>query len=176
MSTLNKPDLLAAMAAHVRAHGLAGASLRPLARAAGTSDRMLIYHFGSKDALIAALLDQLTAEILSACDAALPARPAATEAATLAAALALWRTPTFRPYLRVWFDILSGAARGEAAHAAAARRIAEGQLGWIAGRLPAAAGDRAAGVLVALQGALVLDAAGLGGVADDGIAQAYPAG
>jgi AcrR family transcriptional regulator len=37
-------------------HGLIGLSLRPLAAALGTSDRMLIYHFGSKDALVAAVL------------------------------------------------------------------------------------------------------------------------
>jgi AcrR family transcriptional regulator len=37
-------------------HGLIGLSLRPLAAEMGTSDRMLIYHFGSKDALIAAIL------------------------------------------------------------------------------------------------------------------------
>ncbi len=38
-------------------HGLIGLSLRPLAAELGTSDRMLIYHFGSKDALVAAVLD-----------------------------------------------------------------------------------------------------------------------
>jgi AcrR family transcriptional regulator len=38
-------------------HGLIGLSLRPLAAALGTSDRMLIYHFGSKDDLVAAVLD-----------------------------------------------------------------------------------------------------------------------
>ncbi len=38
-------------------HGLIGLSLRPLAAELGTSDRMLIYHFGSKDALIAAVLE-----------------------------------------------------------------------------------------------------------------------
>lgn len=37
-------------------HGLIGLSLRPLAAALGTSDRMLNYHFGSKDALIASVL------------------------------------------------------------------------------------------------------------------------
>jgi len=36
--------------------GLIGLSLRPLAAELDTSDRMLIYHFGSKDALIAAVL------------------------------------------------------------------------------------------------------------------------
>src|SRR3954449_1041255 len=38
------------------AHGLVGLSLRPLAAALGTSDRMLLYHFGSKDDLVAAVL------------------------------------------------------------------------------------------------------------------------
>jgi len=37
-------------------HGLIGLSLRPLAAELGTSDRMLIYHFGSKDELVAAVL------------------------------------------------------------------------------------------------------------------------
>ena len=37
-------------------HGLIGLSLRPLAAELGTSDRMLLYHFGSKDELVAAIL------------------------------------------------------------------------------------------------------------------------
>lgn len=37
-------------------HGLIGLSLRPLAAAIGTSDRMLLYHFTSKDDLVAAVL------------------------------------------------------------------------------------------------------------------------
>ncbi|MCE1175128.1 MAG: TetR/AcrR family transcriptional regulator [Propionibacteriales bacterium] len=37
-------------------HGLVGLSLRPVAAALGTSDRMLIYHFGSKEQLIVEIL------------------------------------------------------------------------------------------------------------------------
>lgn len=37
-------------------HGLIGLSLRPLAADLGTSDRMLLYHFGSKDTLVADVL------------------------------------------------------------------------------------------------------------------------
>ncbi len=37
-------------------HGLVGLSLRPLAAAIGTSDRMLIYHLGSKDALVVEII------------------------------------------------------------------------------------------------------------------------
>ncbi|WP_206308836.1 TetR family transcriptional regulator [Streptomyces sp. A1136] len=41
---------------YVLAHGLAGLSLRPLAAALDTSPRMLLYDFGSKQELIAAVL------------------------------------------------------------------------------------------------------------------------
>lgn len=48
-------------------HGLIGLSLRPLAAAVGTSDRMLLYHFKDKDDLVAAVLrisnDRSVAEI-----------------------------------------------------------------------------------------------------------------
>lgn len=40
----------------VLGNGLVGLSLRPLAAALGTSDRMLIYHFGSKEQLIVDVL------------------------------------------------------------------------------------------------------------------------
>ena len=43
---------------YVLAHGLVGLSLRPLAAALGTSDRMLVYHFGSKERLVGAVLDR----------------------------------------------------------------------------------------------------------------------
>jgi len=41
---------------YVLDHGLIGLSLRPLAADLGTSDRMLLYHFGSRDELVAAVL------------------------------------------------------------------------------------------------------------------------
>jgi AcrR family transcriptional regulator len=50
---------LAQVADYVLEHGLEGVSLRPLAAALGTSTRMLLYDFGSKEAL----LDEALAEI-----------------------------------------------------------------------------------------------------------------
>lgn len=54
-------------------HGLIGLTLRPLAAAIGTSDRMLIYHFGSRDALIA----EVVAHIGDVGTSALASTPAA---------------------------------------------------------------------------------------------------
>jgi AcrR family transcriptional regulator len=50
---------LAAAADYVLEHGLAGLSLRPLASALGTSTRMLLYDFSSKEELIIAVLAEI---------------------------------------------------------------------------------------------------------------------
>jgi AcrR family transcriptional regulator len=68
----DKPALLRLMATHVLEHGLNTASLRPLAKAANTSDRMLIYHFGTKDGLINALLQVVAADLAEKLEGALP--------------------------------------------------------------------------------------------------------
>ncbi|WP_250633591.1 TetR/AcrR family transcriptional regulator [Pinirhizobacter soli] len=44
---------------HVVRHGLADLSLRPLADAIGTSARLLIYHYKSKEALLGEVLDTM---------------------------------------------------------------------------------------------------------------------
>ena len=50
------------MIEHVRHSGIADQSLRSLAEAIGTSHRMLIYHFGSREGLIAEIVAQNEAE------------------------------------------------------------------------------------------------------------------
>jgi AcrR family transcriptional regulator len=47
---------------YVAAHGFADLSLRRLAGAIGTSHRMLIYHFGSKEGLVQAVIRAVEAE------------------------------------------------------------------------------------------------------------------
>jgi AcrR family transcriptional regulator len=54
--TKRRTALAEAATDHVLGHGLIGLSLRPLAAALGTSDRMLLYHFADKDDLVATVL------------------------------------------------------------------------------------------------------------------------
>jgi AcrR family transcriptional regulator len=49
--------LLAGAIGHFAGHGVGDTSLRALAEAIGTSHRMLIYHFGSREGLLAAVVD-----------------------------------------------------------------------------------------------------------------------
>ncbi|WP_241835396.1 TetR/AcrR family transcriptional regulator [Pseudofrankia asymbiotica] len=50
-------------------HGLIGLTLRPVAAAIGTSDRMLIYHFGNRDELVAAVVTRAEDRAVAAVDA-----------------------------------------------------------------------------------------------------------
>ncbi|KAA1427781.1 TetR/AcrR family transcriptional regulator [Nocardioides antri] len=65
---MDKRDALLELAAdYVVEHGLIGLTLRPLAAALGTSDRMLLYHFDSRDDLVIAVIvrtvDRATAAV-----------------------------------------------------------------------------------------------------------------
>src|SRR5579884_153975 len=51
--------LLAAAIDYVASHGITDVSLRELAAAIGTSHRMLIYHFGSKEGLLVAIVQRV---------------------------------------------------------------------------------------------------------------------
>jgi len=59
-----KRELLEAAYGYVLANGLAGMSLRPLAKEIGSSPRVLLFLFGSKDELIRALLARAREEEL----------------------------------------------------------------------------------------------------------------
>ncbi len=54
--TRRRTELAEAATDHALDHGLIGLSLRPLAAALGTSDRMLLYHFRNKDDVVATVL------------------------------------------------------------------------------------------------------------------------
>jgi AcrR family transcriptional regulator len=60
MALSAREELLEKVTDHVLEHGLIGLSLRPVAAAVGTSDRMLIYHFTSRDALVSAVVAKAT--------------------------------------------------------------------------------------------------------------------
>ncbi len=170
--TLDRDALLSDMADHVLEHGLQTASLRPLAASAGTSDRMLLYHFGSKDELIAELVDYLAARMTAGLDAALPGQSFASVHELLTALAPLLRSPQFAPYAQVWFDIVALSARGVATHRVSGSKVVRGYLDWITARLPE--GEDPARVLALVEGLMVLDAVGQSQVADGAIAAIAP--
>lgn len=154
--------LLDALSDHLLAHGLAGSPLRALARAAGTSDRMLLYYFADRDELLGAVLDHIAGRLTTMLAGADPTpRPWTALLRELAAQV---RTPLLRPYLRLFLDLAAAAGRGEEPHRTAAGRIGRGFVAFAAARLDPAEGDpvaRAALLLATLDGLMLLDGAGL---------------
>ena len=169
MPKLEKSDLLNAMAGYVLQNGLAAASLRPLAEAACTSDRMLIYHFGSKDQLIAELLQHLAAQMAADLDAALPATAARSDRDFLEEVVRLIRTPAFKPYITLSLEIGAGASLGMDSHRVAGRAIVDGFLAWTAARLqPTEPGEASAAALplTLVEGVIYMEALGRTDIAD----------
>lgn len=161
----DKQALLGALAEHVLQNGLNTASLRPMAAAANTSDRMLIYHFGSKSGLIKELLEFLAARMEAGLDQAIPPTRFETERLLVNQITSLMRSEPFRPYARVWLDIVSAAAQGSEAHAHAGHAIIEVFLGWLSKRHPNGL-QGAPHALTLIEGSLIMDAVGHHAVAD----------
>jgi AcrR family transcriptional regulator len=104
--------LLTAAIARASQGGITEASLRQIAADLGTSHRMLIYHFGSKDGLLAAIsgtVEQQQRDALSALRADPSVSPA--EAATR-----MWERfadPALWPLERLFFDLYVQALHGK---------------------------------------------------------------
>ncbi|GAA4881535.1 TetR family transcriptional regulator [Kitasatospora terrestris] len=89
---------------YVLAHGLAGLSLRPLAAALDTSPRMLLYDFGSKQELVAAVLAEARRRGASRMAECLPAE-AATPEEHLRGIWAWISAPERAPFVRLFFEV-----------------------------------------------------------------------
>lgn len=168
--------MLQAMALHVLDNGLSDASLRPLAKAAGTSDRMLIYHFGNKEALIGALLDYLAQAYSAALDEAMPGGRAGSRAECVQLIAVATRGPKFAPYLALWWQIVAEAARGNETYLSAGQGIMRTLLQWVVEFVPQGDGDAAGTarqVLALVEGAQMLDAIGCSDIADAALARAF---
>jgi AcrR family transcriptional regulator len=161
--TALRTQQIAAMAEHVLNHGLQSASLRPLAKAAGTSDRMLIYHFGSRDQIIDAVLLHLAAQVKEGLNQALPAEPMPTREACIQIIMDILRTDHFRRFNSIWFEILAGASAGLPSFQSTARQIMKDFAEGPELRVPSSESDRPAAawaLLSVIEGLVVMDAAG----------------
>jgi AcrR family transcriptional regulator len=123
------------MADHVLSKGLGAATLRPLAAAAGTSDRMLLYYFADKDELLRATLDRVAQRMLAQIDSAIPAEPRRSFPVLLLEVRAVLASRNLQPFMPLWMELAAGAARGIQPHSAIASQIADGFFAWIKMRL-----------------------------------------
>lgn len=114
-----RDELLELATDHVLTHGLIGLSLRPLAAAVGTSDRMLIYHFENRDALVTAIIARVNDRSVEALQSLAPA-PSVRDGV-----LALWEAYQREPMLsceQVYVQATASGLLGEEPYRSGVRR------------------------------------------------------
>jgi AcrR family transcriptional regulator len=125
-------QLLDALIEEFAAGGIGDRSLRDVAAAVGTSHRMLLHHFGSREDLLVAIVEEVERRQMGLLPD-LPTNPAESFAA-------MWadlRRPELRHLERLFFECYARAAQGEKPFA----RMVPGAVdGWLA-EVEGVAGD-----------------------------------
>lgn len=126
-----RAQLLGAVIDAVADGGIGGRSLRDVATAAGTSHRMLLHHFGSREELLVAIVEEVE-------------RRQATALTGLAedpdaAALQMWaslRRAELRPLERLFFECYARGAQGEEPFTRLLPHAVQGWIDVVAGQAP----------------------------------------
>ncbi|MDX3661863.1 TetR/AcrR family transcriptional regulator [Streptomyces sp. ID05-26A] len=156
MPSARETELLEAAYRYVLTHGLVAVSLRPLAAAIGSSTRVLLYLFGSKEGLVKALLARARVDELALL-ADIGAGPG------VVARLWEWLSaPAHRPLLTLWLEAYARSlVEPDGPWAGFARATVEDWLEVLRAAQPEDVRDTAAGLaartreLALLRGALL---------------------
>ena len=103
-----RQELLDAVVKECAANGIGDRSLRDVAAAVGTSHRMLLHHFGSRNELLVAIVEEVERR-QRALLRELPTEPPAA----IAAMWADLRRPDLRPFERLFFECYARGVQGE---------------------------------------------------------------
>ena len=98
--------LLDRVIAFAAVDGISGRSLREIARGAGTSHRMLLYHFGSREGLLAAI-EAPQRSLMAAM-----AHRASTQREVMTELWAQVSSPAMRPFVTLFFEVFGLVAQG----------------------------------------------------------------
>jgi AcrR family transcriptional regulator len=154
--------ILEKVADHLLEQGMKGSSIRPLAAAAGISDRMLLHYFENKEEVMTAALHLIAARMTTLLESA---RSAPMPFHTLMPHLAgMLKDPQVRSYLRLWLELAALSASGEEAYRQVARQLGDYFYKWLAGELLVDKEDERASLaalaFVTIEGFVFLDAIG----------------
>lgn len=159
---VRRRELLDALIDTVAERGIGGRSLRDLAEAVGTSHRMLLHHFGSRDELLVAIVTEVERR-QAATLTDVPDDPAE-------AVSAMWadlRRPELRPFERLFFECYSRGAQGEAPFDRLLPRAVDGWLAAVEAERPGVLDPATVRLGLAVSRGLLLDLVATGD--DEGV-------
>jgi AcrR family transcriptional regulator len=149
------------IADHILANGLGSSSLRALAKAAGTSDRMLLYYFTDKAELIGAALETIAARTIALLVARAAPKPQPF-AAVLTHFAGLIYDAELLPHQRLFLEIASRSANGDPVYRTVGERLGRGFHAWCMAQIESEDRDAdAARLLVTMEGVVFLSGIGL---------------
>jgi len=121
------------LADHLLSQGLKGASLRQMAQAAETSDRMLLHYFADKNELMTQTLklvaDRFLALLTNAQPLQIPYEHLVRHLSEMVS------QPEVKTYLRLWLDLAASSAGGDGIHREIAKRVFHDYFDWVAAAL-----------------------------------------
>ena len=127
----SREALRAAVSDYLLEHGLADLSLRPVAAATGTSARMLVYHFGSKESLIAEAMAEIRSRQRKLAESWIRRHPKSSTEDLLQFVWSWVAAPEHEPYLRLFLEVLGRGVRKGEHLAEFARATFEDWVSWV---------------------------------------------
>lgn len=129
-----REKVVALLAAHLLETGLTRISLRQLAQAAGVSDRMLLYYFPDKAAVLSAAMERAAGDMAAALATIVPEGVCLAPSELLSRLAVLTTRDDLRPIFRMWVEVVA-AARREEPFTTIARTIMDGFVQQLALRV-----------------------------------------
>ena len=170
-----RSEILERLADHVLADGLSASSLRALAKAANTSDRMLLYYFKDKNEIITSTLDAIGNRLEGILTQRTSSQPLPLEQLR-PRLLKIVQDDALWPYMRMWLEISAFAAQGDDFYRTVGKQLGEQFLDWGARQLESTSPKKrksdAAALLLTIEGVLLLKSVGMDSAIKDAMSRA----
>lgn len=154
-SDKKREQIIAAVAAHLLQDGFRNSGLRALARAAGSSDRMLMYYFDTKEQIVAEAMMLSAIQLAEQLEISLPGTDYSSEQ-ILAVMRDAGDSVSVQQVLRLWFEIVGLSMRGQEPYQSTARLIIDNWHEWLRNKLSHAERSNSEDLLAHLEGHLML--------------------
>lgn len=120
---LRKQELQDKMAEHILSNGLQAISLRSLAKAAGTSDRMLLHYYQDKEELMTEVLTQISDNLITILEQAQTTPIPFNQ--LVPHLYLLIKEPVVKPYIQLWLELIALASKKEDPYFSIAKQIGD---------------------------------------------------
>ncbi|WP_338780156.1 TetR/AcrR family transcriptional regulator [Metabacillus sp. FJAT-52054] len=120
---IRKQELIEEMSAYILSNGIQSASLRNLAQAAETSDRMLLHYFKDKEELLTVVLSSISAKLIHMLDNTEMEKKSFSSVVKYL--YQMMKNPEVSPYMKLWLELIAIASKKEDPFYPIAREICD---------------------------------------------------